>query len=136
MVHPVFPLLLAACLSTGALAQDAVQAVGVVESGDGLLTLSQNNTQGSLAAGSGITNGTLVANTSTSSAVIRLANGCGIGLGQNQSVTIDTSLDCNAQRNNVQSVDNVPLTTGSGQPLPPGEGLAIGLRQRQNSSGS
>jgi hypothetical protein len=137
MTNYRFALLLIVCASTKALAQQTpVESVGVVETIEGLVTVSQGNSVGNLKKDSIIVDGAFVANTSTGSASIRLANGCGIGLGPNQAVLIDASLECKAQSSKIQSNGNVPMTTGNGKPLPLGEGLAIGLTRRQNSSGS
>lgn len=96
MTKFAFALLLTACVSTSAMAQGPAASVGVVQSVDGLATVSQGNTMGNLFKEERILNGARVVTTSTGSAVIKLDNGCLISLAPNQAVTIDSRLDCKA----------------------------------------
>ncbi|MES2979224.1 MAG: hypothetical protein V4731_12440 [Pseudomonadota bacterium] len=105
-------------------------AVGVIQSAQGLVTVSQGNTLSNALGGSPITNGARIVTTSTGTSSIRLSSGCTIPLSPNQAVTIDTSLSCQAQINNVVSVaptappGTTPATPGvpgvPGVPVAPG----------------
>lgn len=140
MTPPAYSLVLAACLGTGALAQSPARIAGVAQRVDGLVTVSQGGTLGLLKEGASIADGARVANTSSGSVFIRLASGCGMGLVPGQAVTMDARLDCKAQKASVESkaADNRPAMTGKGFVLPAqiAQGLALGLKRRQSSSGS
>lgn len=138
-----FGLLLAVCAATSVLAQApsaAAAAVGVVESVEGLVTVSQGNTLGNLVKDSTLVDGARVVTTSTGAASIRLTNKCRIDLSANQAVTIDSRLECKALVAGIQS-------TGAGVAAAASGGgaiftaasvgvLTLGLIASQNSSGS
>lgn len=109
-----FALLLTAFVSTAAMAQAPAPIVGVAESVQGLVTVSQGNTLGNLVKDSNVANGARVVTTSTGSAVLKLRNGCIINLAANQAVTIDSSLDCKALVAGVQSTGAVAGGAGVG----------------------
>ena len=96
MTKFTFALLLTAFASTSAMAQGPTESVGVVQSVNGLVTVSQGNTLGNVVEDEKILSGARVVTTSTGSTVIKLNNGCIISLAPNQAVTIDSRLECKA----------------------------------------
>lgn len=138
MTKFAFALLMTAFVSTGAMAQVVPGAVGVVQSTDGLVTVSQGNTLGNAFKEQRILDGARVVTTGTGAAVVRLNNGCLIKLDPNQSVTIDSRLDCTAQVASIQSTGAVAAGQGAANPA----GLAalgvgaLGAYLHQRSSGS
>ena len=123
MTKFAFALLMTAFVSTGAMAQVVPGAVGVVQSTDGLVTVSQGNTLGNAFKEQRILDGARVVTTGTGAAVIRLDNACLIKLDPNQSVTIDSSLDCRAQVASIQSTGAVAAGQGAGA-VAAGQGAA------------
>lgn len=139
-------LLLAACVSAGALAQaPAAEPAGVVQSVDGLVTVSQGNTLGNLVKDANVFNNARIVTTSTGATSIKLSNGCVIDLVANQAITIDSKLDCKALVASIQSTTSnaggvfaASGASGGASYIPPliGAGLAVGLIASQKSSGS
>ena len=123
MTKFAFALLMTAFVSTGAMAQVVPGAVGVVQSTEGLVTVSQGNTLGNAFINERIFDGARVVTTGTGTAVVRLNNGCLIKLDPNQSVTIDSRLDCRAQ---VASIQSTGAQAGAGSAAG-GGGNASGL---------
>ena len=123
MTKLAFALLLTAFASTAALAQGPGESVGVVQSVDGLVTVSQGNTLGNVVKDEKILNGARVVTTSTGSAVVKLNNGCLISLAPNQSVTVDPRLDCKALVASIQSTGAGAFAAGAGAGA--GNGVAI-----------
>ena len=112
MTKFAFALVMTAFVSTGVMAQAVPGAVGVVQSTDGLVTVSQANTLGNAVKDVRILDGARIVTTGTGTTVVRLNSGCLVKLDPNQSVTIDSKLDCRAQ---VASIENtVPVATGQG----------------------
>ena len=103
MTKFAFALLMTAFVSTGAIAQGAPGAVGIIQSTDGLVTVSQGNALGNAFKDERILDGARVVTTGTGTTVVRLNNGCLVKLDPNQSVTIDSKLDCRAQNASIQS---------------------------------
>jgi len=91
-----FVFLLTACVTTTTLAQTPVASTGVVESVEGLVTVSQDNSLGNLVKDAKISSGARVVTTTTGSVSMKLASGCVIRMIPNQAVTIDSKLDCKA----------------------------------------
>lgn len=128
MTKFAFALLMTAFVSTGAMAQGTPVAVGVIESTDGLVTVSQANTLGNAFKDERILDGARVATTGTGTTVVRMNNGCLIKLEPNQSVTIDSRLDCRAQIASIQSTGVVAAGVGQGTSNPVGlAALGVGL---------
>ncbi len=144
-----FALLLAALGSGGALAADPV---GVAQTVQGIVTVSQGNTMGNLVKDLKIFDGMRLAAASTGSALIKLNNGCEISLAANESILIDAALDCKAL---VASITKPPAGGGlaggggggafagggfgGGLPIALGVGYGASVRhwtKRPNSSGS
>ena len=123
MTKFAFALLMTAFVSTGAMAQVVPGAVGVVQSTEGLVTVSQGNTLGNAFINERILDGARVVTTGTGTTVIRLDNGCLIRLDPNQSVTIDSRLGCTAQ---VASIQSTGAQAGAGSAAG-GGGNASGL---------
>ena len=123
MTKFAFALLMTAFVSTGVMAQVVPGAVGVVQSTEGLVTVSQGNTLGNAFKEQRILDGARVVTTGTGTAAVRLNNGCLIGLDPNQSVTIDSRLDCRAQ---VASIQSTGAQAGAGSAAG-GGGNASGL---------
>ena len=123
MTKFAFALLMTAFVSTGVMAQVVPGAVGVVQSTEGLVTVSQGNTLGNAFINERIFDGARVVTTGTGTTVIRLNNGCLIRLDPNRSVTIDSRLDCTAQ---VASIQNTGAQAGAGSAAG-GGGNASGL---------
>ena len=124
MTKFAFALLMTAFVSTGAMAQVVPGAVGVVQSTDGLVTVSQGNTLGNAFKEQRILDGARVVTTGTGAAVVRLINnGCLIKLDPNQSVTIDSRLGCTAQVASIQSTGAVAAGQGAGA-VAAGQGAA------------
>jgi len=131
-----FGLLLAAFVSPTVFAQAQTVAVGVAESVEGLVMVSQGNISGNLVKDSTLVNGARVVTTSTGVATIKLDNGCRIDMCANQAVTINSRLDCKALVAGVQSTGAIAGCNGAIVPALAAGGLAIGLIRQQNSSGS
>jgi len=149
MTKYTFALLMTACVTTAALAQAPVASVGVVESAEGLVTVSQENTLGNLVKDAKISNGARVMTTSTGSATLKLASGCVIALAPNQVVTIDSRLDCKTLVSNISSTGTLEASAGATStaafiPAIAGGALAVGIvanenkdkKPKPNSSGS
>lgn len=96
MTKLAFALLLTAFASTATLAQGPAEPIGVVQSVEGLVTVSQGNTLGNVVKDKKILNGARLVATATGFAVVKLDNGCLVSLKPNQAVTIDSRLDCKA----------------------------------------
>ena len=143
MTKFAFALLMTAFVSTGVMAQVVPGAVGVVQSTEGLVTVSQGNTLGNAFINERILDGARVVTTGTGTTVIRLINnGCLIRLDPNQSVTIDSRLGCTAQ---VASIQSTGAQAGAGSAAGGGgnaSGLvflgvgALGAYYNQRGSGS
>jgi len=88
--------------------------VAVVESVEGLATVSQGNTLGNLVKDQKIVNGARVVTTSTGSAVLKFNNGCVISLTPNQAVTIDSERECKALVAGIQSTGALAFAAGAG----------------------
>ena len=139
-------LALTALASTATVAL-AADVVGVADSVQGIVTVSEGNTMGNLVKDLKIVDGMRLVATSTGSALIKLNNGCEISLAANQSIVIDAALGCRAL---MASVKTAPAVGGGGLALAGGGfggalpiGLAVGYgagvrnwTKRQNSSGS
>ena len=140
MTKFAFALLLTAFASTGAMAQGPAESVGVVQSVDGLVTVSQGNTLGNVVKDEKILNGARVVTTSTGSALVKLNNGCLISLAPNQSVTVDPKLDCKALVASIQSTGVGAFAAGTGVASGTGFGAfaavsgAVGIVLIANSS--
>lgn len=106
----------------------AHDAVGVAKDVKGVVTVSHGNTMGNLVNDLNIVDGMRLAATSTGGALIKLKNGCDISLAANQSIVIDTALDCKAL---MASVKTAPAGGGGGGGFAAGGGfggaLPIGL---------
>ena len=131
MTKFAFALLMTSFVSTGVMAQGAPvvpASVGAIQSTDGLVTVSQANTLGNAFKDERLLDGARVATTGTGTTVIRLDNGCVIRLEPNQSVTINTKLDCRAQVAGIQSIGFVAAGAGQGVSNPVGlAALGLGL---------
>ena len=103
-------LALTAFASTATVAL-AADVVGVAESVQGIVTVSEGNTMGNLVKDLKIVDGMRLVATSTGSALIKLNNGCEISLAANQSIVIDAALDCKAL---MASVKTAPAVGGGG----------------------
>ena len=138
MTKFAFALLMTAFVSTGVMAQVVPGAVGVVQSTEGLVTVSQGNTLGNAFINERIFDGARVVTTGTGTTVVRLNTGCLIKLDPNQSVTIDSRLDCTAQVASIQNTGAVAAGQGAANPA----GLAalgvgaLGAYLHQRASGS
>ena len=106
MTKFAFALLMTSFVGTAAMAQGAPvvpASVGAIQSTDGLVTVSQANTLGNAFRDERLLDGARVATTGTGTTSIRLDNGCVIKLEPNQSVTINSKLDCRVQVASIQS---------------------------------
>ena len=112
MTKFAFALLMTAFVSTGAMAQGVPGAVGIIQSTDGLVTVSQDNALGNAFKDARILDGARVVTTGTGTTVVRLNNGCLVKLEPNQSVTIDSKLDCKAQVDSIRSTSTVSASGG------------------------
>ena len=140
MTKFAFALLTTAFVSTGVMAQAVPGAVGVIQSTDGLVTVSQANTLGNAVKDVRILDGARIVTTGTGTTVVKLDNGCLVKLDPNQSVTIDSKLDCRAQVASIQTT--VPVAAGTGV----GTGVVLGVlgvgaialigNQSKNASGN
>ena len=139
MTKFVFALLMTAFVSTGVMAQAEPGAVGVIESVDGLATVSQANRLGNAVKDVRILDGARIVTTGTGTTVVKLNNGCLVKLDPNQSVTIDSKLDCRAQVASIKPT--VPVAAGVGGPNPVVLGvlgvgaIALIASQSKNASG-
>ena len=137
MTKFVFALLMTAFVSTGVMAQAEPGAVGVIESVDGLATVSQANRLGNAVKDERILEGARIVTTGTGTMVVKLNNGCLVKLDPNQSVTIDSKLDCRAQVASIKPTG--PVAAGAGGPNPVVLGVlgvgAVALIASQKSSG-
>ena len=124
MIKFAFAMLVTAFVSTGVMAQAVSGVVGVIQSTDGLATVSQANTLGNAVKDERILEGARIVTTGTGTMVVKLNNGCLIKLDPNQSVIIDSKLDCRAQVASIQTT--VPVAVGQGVANPVGL-VALGV---------
>ena len=137
-----FALVMTAFVSTGVMAQTVPGGVGVIQSIDGLVTVSQANTLGTAVKDARILDGARIVTTGAGTTVVKLDNGCLIKLDPNQSVTIDSKLDCRAQAASIQPTVPVAAAAGTGV----GTGVVLGAlgvgaialigNQSKNASGN
>lgn len=99
-----------ACFSLAAVAQ----SIGTISNVSGTVTVNDGTRVVNATAGSPISNGARIVTTSTSTATVRLANGCVVDLKPGQAVTLLSSTSCSDLLATVQN------TAPAGTPAPSG----------------
>ena len=102
------------------------QSLGNVGNVNGLVTVTDGVTGGTVAAGNPITNGMRFVTTSGSSVTLQLNNGCAVTLQPNQAVTVLQSMTCQELVAAVQPVGG-PVTAGAGGSFTTGALSVAGL---------
>ena len=127
MTKFAFALLITAFVSTSAMAQSTVVTpVGNVVSVEGVGTVSQGNTLGNLVKDQRIFDGANIT-TASGTVVVRLPSGCLVSLAPNQSVKIDSKLDCPTQVSRIQNIGATPGAQAGAGSAAGGGGNASGL---------
>ena len=127
MTKFAFALLITAFVSTSAMAQSTVVTpVGNVVSVEGVGTVSQGNTLGNLVKDQRIFDGANIT-TASGTVVVRLPSGCLVSLAPNQSVKIDSKLDCPTQVSRIQNIGATPGSQAGAGSAAGGGGGALGL---------
>ena len=127
MTKFAFALLITAFVSTSAMAQSTVVTpVGNVVSVEGVGTVSQGNTLGNLVKDQRIFDGANIT-TASGTVVVRLPSGCLVSLAPNQSVKIDSKLDCPTQVSRIQNIGATPSAQAGAGSAAGGGGNASGL---------
>ena len=128
MTKFAFALLITAFVSTSAMAQSTVVTpVGNVVSVEGVGTVSQGNTLGNLVKDQRIFDGANIVTTASGTVVVRLPSGCLVSLAPNQSVKIDSKLDCPTQVSRIQNIGATPGSQAGAGSAAGGGGGALGL---------
>jgi hypothetical protein len=109
----VKPLLMfgAVFFAASAFAQAPLGTVGNVQ---GLVTVTDGATGGTVAPGSPITNGMRFVTTSSGSVTLQLNNGCSVTVQPNQAVTVLQSMTCQELTAAVQPVGAAGVAAGAG----------------------
>jgi hypothetical protein len=106
-----FVALSSVLVAVSAFAQAPLGTVGNVQ---GLVTMTDGATGGTVATGSPITNGMRFIATSNGSVVLRLNNGCVLTLQPGQAVTVLQSMTCQQLTAAVQQVGGVSVAGAGG----------------------
>lgn len=109
---------LLAAASVLAAAPAFAQSLGTVTSVNGVATVTSGGSASTLSQGMALSQGARIVTTSTSSAVVRLNNGCTLSVPPGHSVTLLSNLTCqqlHASLQPVTPVATVPTTAVMGQ---------------------
>ena len=100
------------------------QSLGTVGNVNGLITVTDGVTGGTVTPGSQITNGMRFVTTSGASMTLQLNNGCSVPVPANHAVTVLQSMTCQELISAVQPVGGGAVGAGGGSPLVGGLSVA------------